>query len=219
MSDEESEYILFPPHLYLEVARGIISRFPIKHNLTDAELAPKKGEAPLASAVLAVISITVIYSWLTIESYINYHLHQIWLRRYDGSKRSKRFLDLLGAPKHFEELKKHAKIRRLGERIKTLCFILGCKRPHEVDPNLWQDFKKLSELSRHFLVHPHPGKKHFQENIVRILVETNAGKYVDVAVGILRYLYIQIYGKTPLWLDQNTLIRFEGIDLLPGHTR
>lgn len=144
-------------------------------SLTKDEFLKTFGPNPLANAIFPVVSISVLYSYLAIESFINYQLYRIWARRNDGSEESNRFSAIFGDVATFETLKTHKKSGKLGERIKSLCGILGYQKPHDAIPNVWQDFKELVENSRHFFVHPHPGKEHFQNHVGRIFTKTQAG--------------------------------------------
>ena len=151
----------------------------IQHHLSLVEFLHKYGHETLINATLSIVSITVIYSYLTIESFINYQLFRIWERRHDDSPESMAFLNLLGDPQDFGALKTKRRTRELGDRLKTLCSILGYNKIHEKRPELWKDFKELIEVSRHFFIHPYPGK-YFQDNLLRIGTQTEGGKYVEI---------------------------------------
>lgn len=185
-------------------------------SLTQEEFLKAFGPNPLVNAILSVVSISVLYSYLAIESFINYQLYRVWEKRNDGSEESNRFSAIFGDVAAFEALKTHKKSAKLGERIKTLCGILGYQKPHDAIPNVWQDFKELVEASRHFFVHQHPGKEHFQNHVGRIFTKTQAGKYVHVAEELLKYLYRCSRKTPPNWLDRNGLLQFRGIDILVG---
>jgi hypothetical protein len=202
-------------HCYLEVARGAMTA--IHHpSLTRDEFLEAHGPNPLANAIFSAVSITVLYSYLAIESFINYQLYRVWERRHDGSPEANQLLTSVGDVEDFESLKTHGKIGELGERIKTICEILGYKKPHEEISQVWQEFKELVEVSRHFFQHPYPGKNHFQENVERIFMQTESGKYVQVAEKLIGYLYESGGQTAPEWLSTNTLIGFRGIDMLVG---
>jgi len=200
---------------YLEVARSAMTSFH-HPTLTLKKFLEMLGHDPLTNAVFSAVSISVLYSYLSIESFVNYQLYRIWERRNDGSPESDRFLKIIGNVSAYQEIKTHRKVKELGERIKTVCDILGYRKPHEAIPTVWQDFKELIEVSRHFFVHPHPGKEHFQNNVERIFMQTQTKRYVHVAEELLKYLY-QSGGKTPPdWLDRNRLLNFKGINILVG---
>jgi hypothetical protein len=200
-------------HCYLEVARGSMTTIHHQSGSLDKFLSGHAPE-PLANAILSLVSITVIYSYLTIESFVNYQLFRLWKRRHDGSQEAKNFLQELGDPEKFEKLKNHNKVRDLGERLKTLCVLLGYQKPHEAIPETWQKFNDLVETSRHFFVHPHPEKEFFQNNLSRIGMQTKAGEYVKVAEEILSFLYARSRKQPPTWVNCNTLLEFKGVELL-----
>jgi len=172
------------------------------------------GIGPIANATLGLISVSIIYSYLAIESFINAQLYSVWKRRHDGSQESIRFLSLLGDVEKFEALKNVKDVRYLGERMKYLCQILGFKKPHEINDTLWQDFKNLVEISRHFLVHPFPDTEYFHNNISRIMTETKAGKYSNIASSLIGHFYDEAGKTRPPWLSENTLYCLGGLKLL-----
>lgn len=211
MSDEQVKITYNLPHQYLEVAKAALTHF---HHPTGEVFVETHGIGPVASAVAAVMSISIVYSHLAVESFVNYQLYHVWKHRHDGSPSAERFLATLGYVAPFEALKDHKRVRELGERIKTLCNVLAIAPPHEADPQLWQDFKQLLEVSRHFVIHPYPDPDYFQANMQRILTETKAGKYTDTARDLIGYLYDATHRPRPEWLSKNTLLRFRGIDVL-----
>jgi len=162
-----------------------------------------------------MMSISIVYSYLAVEAFINYQLYAIWNRRDDGSPVAGRFIATLGSVPQFESLKGDKHTRELGDRIKTLCQILAISPPHDGAPKLWEDFKRLLEVSRHFVIHPYPDPAYFQENMQRISTETKAGKFVDTARDLIGYLHDATHRPRPDWLAKNTLIRFRGVDVLP----
>jgi hypothetical protein len=200
-------------HSYLEMARASITSLGHSELTTD-EFIQAHGADPLANAILSVASVTVIYSFLAIESFVNYQLCRLWERRHDGSSESSKFIELLGDHSRFEDLKNNKKVRTLRSRIKTLCEILGYKKPHEVEPHLWEDFNQLLEVSRHFFIHPLPEEEYFQKNVMRIGLQTQLGKYVNIAKSMIAFLYQQSRKKPPDWLEKNTLIRIPTIELI-----
>jgi len=199
-------------HCYVEVARAAITSF--HHPLPMVDFEAEFGRDVFANAFLAVFSISIVYSYLAIESFVNYQLYRIWERRLDGSPEANRFLVTLGDEKDFESLRLNKRIRKLGSRYKTLCHILNLTPPTITNPELWQDFKELLETARHFLVHPYPEKEYFDRNLVRIRTEAEAGKYADIAQRLIGHMYEQSGTTPPDWLSGNTLIRLRGVDLL-----
>jgi hypothetical protein len=172
------------------------------------------GIGPLANAIFGLVSASIVYSYLAVESFVNAQLYNIWSRRHDGSPESGRFLVLLGDADKFDLLKNVKGVSELGDRIKSLCHVFGFKKPHENDDRLWQDFKSLVEVSRHFLIHPYPDPDYFQVNMERIMTDTKAGRYSNIAASLIGHFYDQANKTKPIWLEHNTLICFEGVRLL-----
>jgi hypothetical protein len=201
------------PHCYLEVARAALTQVhantPVRAKDEDFELSP-----PLVSAKFSMVSISVIYSYLALESFVNHQLFRLWDRRHDGSVEAKNFLSELNDPSTFEKLKGNSKIRELPERIKTLCRLLQFPAPHSAIPDTWIRLSELVEASRHFLVHIYPEPEYFHSNMSRIMSKTKAGAYVRVVEELLSFILIQGKLTPPPWLTQNTLLRFRGVDLL-----
>jgi hypothetical protein len=113
---------------YPKVARGAMTT--VHHSsLAQEEFSKTFGPHPLANAIFSVVSIPVLYTYSAIESSINYQLYRVWQRRNDGSDESSRFSAIFGDVAAFEAPKTHKKSDRLGERIKTLCGILGYRKP------------------------------------------------------------------------------------------
>jgi hypothetical protein len=214
MSGEELKVTYDMTHNYLEVARAAF--MPVHLPKPRAAFIQQHGHNPLTNTIISIVSISALYSYLAIESYINYQLYRIWDRRHDRSPEAQRFLRLLGDPAEFLALKNHKKVRELPERIKTLYSLLDYQQLHERKTKLWQDFKELVETSRHFFVHPIPQSDYFQRNMWRIGEETQAGVYVDVASAILRDMHEQSGLQVPAWLEKNTLFSFRGADVIVG---
>lgn len=213
MPNEKKKFTLNLTHCYLEIARSSVVSLNLDDPKVDRFL-EKHGYDPIINSTISIVSVTIIYSYLAIESFVNYQLYRIWENRKDRSYSSKRFLDILGDVDDFRELKTNKKVQELGERIKTLCELLNCQKPHEVNHRLWREFKELNEVSRHFLVHPYPEDQFFDENVRRIGLETPTEKYVNIAQELLLYFHEQSGLKLPNWLNRNTLVRFGGVRFL-----
>jgi len=201
-------------HCYLEVARAAMTQI---HTKAVPGLSPEMAEIspPLLSAKFSLVSITVLYSFLAIESFLNYQLYQLWKRRSESSVASRRFLEELGDEAEFERLKVHPKMREIPARLKTYCKIVGFALPHERIPDTWRRLSELVEESRHFLVHAYPDPVHFHGNMARIMGKTKSGEYVRVTEEILAFLWAQSGKAAPEWLAHNTLLAFRGVTLLP----
>ncbi len=216
MSEPTRKFTFSLTHCYLEMARAAAGPLSFHHPTGDLRhVVDTYGHNPIASAILAVVSVVVVYSYLAIESFINYQLYQVWATRTEATVESERFLRLLGDAPSFDRYRTHSRVRDLGERIKVLCEIKGYHKPHEAIPTQWQQFNELAEASRHFLVHPVPEPGHFQRVMKRVLQELPTGRYPDLAVGIIGFFYDQARTEKPEWLSRNTLIRLRGFDVLP----
>lgn len=197
---------------YLEVARAALTT--IHGKLPDKDKDPASDA--LANAIFSVVSITVVYSFLALESFLNYELYLLWERRTDGSPESQRFLAELGDVPDFKRLKENDKIREVPARLRTLCRLLGYPEPHEAIRNTWNRLHQFVETSRHFLVHPIPDQAYFNTNMKRIMEETKSGAYVRVVEEVLSFLYSQSGKVIPPWVKSNQLMRFRGVELLPS---
>lgn len=198
---------------YLEIARGALTEIHGKVPTTE-EAAPELSNE-LANAIFAVVSISIVYSFLALESFLNYQLFRLWARRTDGSEEASRFLSELGDVPEFVRLKTNDKVREVPARLKTLCRLLGYPMPHEAIPRTWQRLNDLVEASRHFVVHPFPDADYFNKNMRRMMTETTAGSYIEVVEEVFTFLYTKSGKAVPPWVTDNELIRFRGIDLLP----
>jgi hypothetical protein len=216
MSETTPKFTFSLTHCYLEMARAAAGPLSFHHPAGDLrQVVDTYGHNPIASAILAVVSVVVVYSYLAIESFVNYQLCRVWETRNDGTPESQQFLRLLGDAASFDCYRAHPRVRDLGERIKSLCEIKGYRKPHEVIPSEWQQFKELTEASRHFLVHPTPEPDRFHEVMKRVLHQLPTGRYPDLAAALIGFFYDQAQAERPEWLSRNTLIRLRGIDVLP----
>ncbi len=199
---------------YLEVARGAMTQIhgKVPKGRKDSEVEPTED---MANAVFSLVSITIIYSFLALESYLNSQLFWLWERRSDGSPESNRLVDELGEAARFELLRKNSKVREVPGRLRLLCRVLGYPEPHHAIPDTWRRLKELVQDSRHFLVHPYPESSFFQGNMKRIMMETRTGAYVQVVEEVLAFLWNHGGREPPQWGSSNMLLRFRGVDLLP----
>jgi hypothetical protein len=186
---------------------------------TKAE-ADEKGNIPtlsneLANLIFSVLSVSIVYSYLALESFLNYHLHELWKRRHDNTEEGALVLELLGDEKQFITLKRNDKVREVPDRMKTICKILAYKAPHKAIPDTWRRLNEFVETSRHFVVHPYPDPDYFSKNMKRILLKTKNGEYVKVVQEVLEYMYSQAGGEVPAWVKENKLMRFRGVELIP----
>lgn len=199
---------------YLEVARAALTQ--INGKIPAAEDEPVSVLSnELANAIFSVVSITIVYSFLALESFLNYQLFRLWTRRADGSEESNRFLNELGDVPEFIRLKSNDKVREVPARLRTLCRLLAYPPPHEAIPGTWQRLNGLVEASRHFVVHPFPDADYFNKNMRRMMTETTTGSYVRVVEEVISFLYTKGGKSVPAWVTENQLIQFRGVDLLP----
>ena len=199
---------------YLEVARTALTQIHGKIPAGENEPTPPLSNE-LANAIFAVISITIVYSFLALESFLNYQLFRLWARRADSSEESNRFLSELGDVSEFIRLKSNDKVREVPARLKTVCRLLAYPPPHEAIPGTWQRLNDLVEASRHFVVHPFPDADYFNKNMRRMMTETTTGSYVRVVEEVISFLYTKGGKSVPAWVTRNQLIQFRGVDLLP----
>ncbi|MBN4076118.1 hypothetical protein JYT16_00210 [Gemmatimonas aurantiaca] len=187
---------------YLEMARVV---FDIPFDTPREE--NKKGHvSEIADLTLGTLSMTIIYSYLSVEAFANYYLYQLWEGRI-GSVYQSKFRELIDDEiDDFIELRYHARFRELGDRLKLLCDVLGIERLSKSNPKLWQEFKELLENSRHFLVHPRPDEKSFAEKM-KPLYETKPFHYTRIAESVLGYFYDFMTEPPPGWLKTNMTIR------------
>jgi hypothetical protein len=176
--------------LYLEMARSVFTGIHHPEMKTQEQIMAEEGINLLAGIMFSITTVTVIYSYLALEAFSNYHLYQIW----KASKRAHEAIEdlkqknpeqvkniipaynefdkLYGRYERFEDLKQ-TDLRELGERIKVICEAFKIPKVHEVDCELWEEFKGLLEKARHFLVHPFPDPTKFQDMMKTLLWEKN----------------------------------------------
>jgi hypothetical protein len=200
--------------IYLEIARSCFNMSP--KDMKGVSIGDL-SQNDRGSIVIALSSVTILYSDLAVEAFCNFQFWKVWSGDY-GSEPEKRLSALIGNESKFENLKKQKLIRELGKRLKTLCNLLGLKPVHDVDQTLWNDFKKLVEETRHFLTHPVPDRESITEHLDDTLMLTKSGKYAETATRIIKHFYTEMKMPMPKWLDTNTLFRFAGVDYLVGST-
>jgi len=218
MTEQKTKRIRFRYNLtqcYLEMARcaftGVYAG--TRKPLTAGGLRRNKNR--VAGILFAMTSLTIIYSFLAVEAFVNYQLYQIWRRRSSKGELSViRFHERFGEVARFQDLR-YSDVRELGERVKTLCYLLGYAKFHDKHPRLWQQFRNLLEHARHFLVHPFPDPQRVQSTLETILTRTATGTYVSAAEGVIGHFYSEGHLASPSWLHANQLMRLKGVELLP----
>lgn len=212
------------PHNYLEMARSVFTGIHEPKEIKKQEDENTKGKKQ-AGILFAMTSATVIYSYMAIESFINYWLYKIWEdSRYFHDKIEEinkakpklksvaRFDDLYikyGKEDNFEQLK-NTDIGDLKKRINVVCEQLEIPPIHRKNKKLWNSFNELLSDARHFLIHPFPDPIKFQSFMQKLLMETEAGKYSETASGIIKHFYIEKKEEPPDWIAQNTVFEIIG---------
>ena len=206
-ADESKPFNITLSHAYFEVARATSGPIPfsVPDNLDETGINALAGWA----------SIPIIYSYLSVEALVNFHLYNIWKKRYNGTGISKRFLDELGDQENFERYGAHKEFRELHRRVRLLCRVQGFRDPHESIPKAWQDFNELVKKARRYLVHPFPDSVLFQEVMAAILHKQPLERYLAAAQAIIEFLYNEAGTGGPKWLDKDPLMRVTGVDLFP----
>ena len=207
MQVQENE-VVFSIHLtraYLEVARAIAGPLELIERGED--------ESQFRNALTALVSITVVYSYLAVEAWVNNRLYEVWSMRREPLPIPKCFLEELGDEDDFASYKRHPKVAELKDRIKTLCRILGWKAPHTEIPATWNRFNDLSKKARHFMVHPYPDQEFFHEIVDRMLTEP-LGQWVDTASEVFGFFFRQSGVEPPHWVVRSTLLRVPRVEVL-----
>lgn len=217
--------------LYLEMARSIFTGIHPPENKTIDQILAEEGIDPFAGIIFSITSVTVIYSYLALESFTNYHLYKIWetsrkaheavedLKQRDPKVAEKiiptydSFYKDYGRFNRFEDLKQ-TNLKDLDKRIKVICEAYKISKIHDTDTKLWQEFKGLLEKVRHFLVHPFPDPTKFQDMMKTILQEKKLGHYVQIAQDIIKHFYMETGIEVPNWIEKNTLFLIKGFEYL-----
>lgn len=78
-----------------------------------------------------------------------------------------------------------------------------------------QSKKQFSkEEARHFLIHPFPDPKKFQDCMEMIQQKRGLRKWTKIAEGIISHFIISKNKKLPNWLRQNEFFKIKGFELL-----
>ena len=112
---------------------------------------------PIAGIAFSVSTVAVIYSYLALEAFTNYHLYKIWkdsrkfhaiinnLKQADPKQVENlaptydSFYQKYGRHDKFEDLRS-TDLRNLNKRIKTICEEFKIPKVHEVNNELWMKF-------------------------------------------------------------------------------
>ena len=197
---------------YLEMARAVYTKWdvPTANELSsNGELKSSAGQFSFL-----IVSLTVIYGYLAIEAFTNCHLYKIWQRsRGPSGKVYNTFYQEYGS---INELTKvtGTRLRELKKRIKVLCDSYQIPCIHTTNPELWRDFNELLEKARHFIIHPFPDPKKFQECMEMIQQEHELHKWAKIAERIISHFFIIKNKKLPNWLMQNEFFKIEKFKLM-----
>lgn len=218
-------------HLYLEMARSVFTGIHHPEKKPQDQILAEEGIDPFAGIIFSITTATIIYSYLALEAFVNYHLYQIWETSriahgaFEDLKQKKpswaektipiyrNFYQDYGQFDQFEDLKQ-TDLNDLGKRIKVICEAFKIRKIHDVDTRLWQQFKELLEKTRHFLVHPFPDPTKFQDMMKTLLWEKKLGEYVQIAQDVIKHFYIETGKEVPEWVEKNTLFLIKGFEYL-----
>jgi len=206
--------------IYLEIIRSVISQ-PLQDLYLWYKQSKKDKETQnkFLNTGYSILSISCIYSYLSIESFCNW---QLWeASKYVNAvkpdinrlrKQGKNLEPLYG--KKFKPYGSQNYFSELKEKIKDLCKYFKLDTISKQNQNLWDDFSQLLTDTRHFFVHPKPFPEEFQKYMKKILGKQLPIIYVKTAEEILKYFYKNTKRKIPTWLQQNELFKFKGIEIL-----
>lgn len=213
MDNDETKLQVSLSHVYLELARAVF----------QPTQAPQvtKGTAPDFPVLFGLMSVTILYSYLALESFINYHFCIVYRHATEAHKTCRQLRQLQpdyeNVPLYNDFCKKYGgdslgSLRlELKEKIKSVCSAHSIPQVYEEKPQLWQDFCDILKPARDFLVHAVPEPGIFEPHMQRILEETRAGKYVQIATDMIEYFYEQHDREPPSWLSENQLIQFQAV--------
>ena len=220
------------PQLYLEMARAVFTGVRHPEKKTLEQICDEDGLDPLLGIQFAMISVTILYSYLAIEAFVNAYLYEIWDQsriihmtvedlRQKNHKLSESFkpryddfYQKYGKIEPFEKLKQEKELRDLAERIKLVCKEFNIRQIYEVDNGLWQEFKGLLEKVRHYFTHPYPDPTKFDEMMKTILLEQKGGKYLQISQDIIKHFFVETKRDIPKWVEENLLFTIKGFEYL-----
>lgn len=216
------------PHHYLEMARSVFTGIFAPKGKKNVKI-DSTNEQQYAGIIFTMTTATVIYSYMAIESFINYWLYRIWEESrscHDAIERINKtnpalksvarfdwFYKLYGKEDEFEKLS-NTDLSDLKTRLKVVIDGLEIQQIHKTNPQLWSDFNQLLTQARHFLIHPFPDPTKFQETMTKLLMETEAGKYAETAALIIKHFYDEKKEDPPDWVEKNTVFGIAGFESL-----
>lgn len=219
----KSEKIEFKHHLtkiYLEIAKSIVSQ-PLQDLYIWYKQSDKNidDQNKFLNIGYGILSISCIYSYLSIESFCNRQLFEAS----DYVSKVKPDIDRLRKQgikletlygENFKPYEHKNYFNKVKVKIKDLCKYFKLKQICEQNPKLWNDFDQLLEDTRIFFVHPKPSPEEFQEYVSKIFNEHKPITYVRTSEEILKYFYQGMKYEIPNWLQKNELFKFKGIEVI-----
>lgn len=219
------------PCAYLEMARAI-SNVLIEEMKNWEENPPDVDEEQMANVQFSLVSTIIIQCYMTIEAFINEELKNLWenSRNLDNETNKIKssgivevqntksiyheFYKKYGHHNNFKDLRKEKDLKNLGDRIKIICRTREIPQVHDSDKEIWDFFKKMEKIYRHYLIHIYPDNNKFYELVKEILLKNELDKYFETVQNIISHFYNQQDENPPEWLKKNTLYKFSGIDYL-----
>lgn len=212
MNTDEHRLVYNLVQCFLEMARAI---YNTKCYLPEAKQVSLNKEVKLRSEMSFLItSLSIIYSYLAIEAFVNWHLYKIWQRsRGTSGKAYNVFYQEYGQINKFTELKDRG-LSDLKDRINVLYDNYQVPRIHDRNPGLWQDFNDLLKKARVFIVHPFPNPPKFEEFMKMVQEEHELSKWGKIAEEIISHFFISKNKKLPNWLRRNEFFAIKGFELV-----
>lgn len=200
----------------LEMARAVYTEV----HLPGAKQVPLNKEVNLRSQMgFLITSLTIIYSYLAIEAFVNWHLYKIWQRSRDTSgKAYGPFYQEYGQINEFTKLK-DTDLGDLKKRIKVLCDNYEVRHIHKSKPKLWRDFNELLKEARNFTSHPFPDPAKFQEYMKTIQEEHELGKWAKIAEEVISHFFESKNKDLPNWLSRNQFFAIKRFELVRDENR
>ena len=213
---EQKIYYIPITQCYLEMARSInYANVRYNNEVKDSEIDRD------SSFKFSFATLTTIYSYLTVESFTNYHLYELWKSSRDNHNKIAElnklhpelnvkalydeFYQEYGKEDNFINLK-NTQVGKMKEKMKVLCKEFNFPQIYDNEPKLWQEFLELIEKTRDFLIHPHPEEDLIQKYCKQLVnTEKPFITFPEVAAGIIKYFYNSSNSKPPSYLEKNEL--------------
>lgn len=213
----ESKITYHMTQCYLEMARAGCTKW----DLPDAKQFSSNGELRnlVGQFSFLITSLTIIYSYLAIEAFVNWYLYKIWKKSRDTSGEVYgTFYQEYGQTDEFTKLK-DTDLADLKKRIKVLCDSYQVPHIYKSSPKLWQEFNDLLEKVRHFIIHPFPEPIKFDEYMKMIQEKHGLRNWAKIAEGIISHFFENKNKSLPKWLRQNQFFTIKGFELVREENR